>query len=390
LTDLVLGVGTTKVPQPYGVARKWTNSVASRKSYACGQRIDNNDDETIVEDVGNSKTATVRSVRHSMDSAITRPMNDVYANVGETYVMAETTTATTHEEEMAARALMGLSSASVATKMPTEIHQSPEKLTSSSSAQPVSVKNAVENEEISHSSSQTGNDTAGTQSLSLDVPHTGVPAVLKGTFNESSIEKITNEGDTHNESTLVATRSMREEMLNFLDASYGGHAKAPKSNRTLFSFKTPKKTNAGKSKVDIRRHSHHVATATTAQKDAVFEKRVTSTPYSEDQPHVCPRFAAHQARSLSPARTKQQKSAPSTPVSGSRMVRIGPGTRILHSPVVNVAKEDKSSPFRVPSIPSTTRRSQTTSVALQQIADYKSPVGNLSQFSVLRRCIVCD
>uniref|UniRef100_A0A914S4E8 Uncharacterized protein n=1 Tax=Parascaris equorum TaxID=6256 RepID=A0A914S4E8_PAREQ len=128
-------------------------------------------------------------------------------------------------------------------------------------------------------------------------------------------------------STMNTPRSMRDELLGILDVTYGGHPTAPKTNKTILSFKTPKKTVAvpstkGDSKNASSNKSASKQTEST-KNDRVSSGRATSTP-NEVEAHV------------------------------------------------NLAHEDPSSPFRVPSLP--IARVQRPSLALSQIADYKSPL----------------
>uniref|UniRef100_A0A0M3IPH8 C2H2-type domain-containing protein n=1 Tax=Ascaris lumbricoides TaxID=6252 RepID=A0A0M3IPH8_ASCLU len=105
-------------------------------------------------------------------------------------------------------------------------------------------------------------------------------------------------------SAMNATRSMRDELLNILDVTYGGHPIVPKTNRTLLSFKTPKKTAAipsMKTRTQNVTSCKSASKQTRSAKQGRFSGRVTSTP-NEVEAHVCPRFAAHQAASATPNR----------------------------------------------------------------------------------------
>ncbi|VDM38187.1 unnamed protein product [Toxocara canis] len=203
------------------------------------------------------------------------------------------------------------------------------------------------------------------------------PAPFKGTFDESSIAKGTSE--TTNSCTLIAlddTRSMRDELLNILDMTNGKHMMQPKTNRTLLSFKTPKKATAV---FATKTHTQNAATNKNNSEQAKQDRRsgrVTSTPNAET--HICPRFTAHQAAFATPVRGRDHRSEMSKSPSVPRMVRIRSGTRILHSPVMTVAKEDSSSPFRAPTVPANNRMSR-PSMALFEIANYESPLSTPSR-----------
>uniref|UniRef100_A0A914ZWX5 Uncharacterized protein n=1 Tax=Parascaris univalens TaxID=6257 RepID=A0A914ZWX5_PARUN len=379
----------------FGLSRRWV----SRKSYAYGQGfgIINREHLTAARrystgpfklagsDVKDSANEVVKAVEetelqnvhYTGDSDATFTVTDAKArNIAQPIVS---------DEELAARTLIRLSE--TASKEERIVSISTADASSTRGEEVTIISRTMELEESSASKEAPKNrwdDATITEnrgrselgSSTFDGGSSVAPASIKESFEESSIAKssatvVRNESSL---STMNTPRSMRDELLGILDVTYGGHPTAPKTNKTILSFKTPKKTVAvpstkGDSKNASSNKSSSKQTEST-KNDRVSSGRATSTP-NEVEAHVCPRFAAHQAASTTP-KSASDRNKTSSPSSTSQMIRIGPGTRILHSPVVNLAHEDPSSPFRVPSLP--IARVQRPSLALSQIADYKSPL----------------
>uniref|UniRef100_A0A9J2Q1N1 Uncharacterized protein n=1 Tax=Ascaris lumbricoides TaxID=6252 RepID=A0A9J2Q1N1_ASCLU len=430
MADLVVGTKTD-----FGLSRRWVN-IKSRKSYAYGQYSDGNDRKHPTAagrySTGPFKLAgsDVKDLPKEVVKAIEETELENMHNIGHhnaTFTVTDPKARNIaqqmmSEEEIAARALIGLSEAAnkeaylasipagdaSSTLGKVNASQLNDRTNNTASAstsaqrylmeffcylQEVTIitrameldeSSALKQAPKSRWDDTTITENQGKARMISDHSELGgstfeggngvAPAPFRESFEESSIAKSST-GIARNESSLSAmnaTRSMRDELLNILDVTYGGHPIVPKTNRTLLSFKTPKKTAAIPS---MKTRTQNVTSCKSASKQTRSAKqgrisgRVTSTP-NEVEAHVCPRFAAHQAASTTPKRASDQNKTLS-PSSASRMVRIGPGTRILHSPVVNVAHEDASSPFRIPSLP--IARVQRPSLALSQIADYKSP-----------------